>query len=166
MKKLALLAAAGAVISAPAMAAPGNTDSATGAATAEVVAPITITHDLNAALDFGTFTAGTAVGTVTVSQLGVGTTTGDAIHVAGSVESADSFTVTGDANRGFNLTATNGSVSNAGGATMNFTTDIAASGTLDATGSASVTVGGTLSVAASQAPGVYSGDYQVTATYN
>lgn len=165
MKKLALLAAAGAVISTPAMAAPGNTDSATGAATAEVVAPIAITHDTGAALNFGKFTAGPNPGSVTVTSASVVTTTGDAIHVAGSTESADSFTVTGDPTRGFSLTATGGSVTN-GTASMSFTTSIAAGGTLDASGTANVRVGGTLSVGVNQDPGVYDGDYEVTATYN
>ncbi|MFL0354956.1 DUF4402 domain-containing protein [Erythrobacter sp. GH1-10] len=166
MKKLAILAVAGAAISTPALAAPGNTDTATGAATAEVVAPITITHTVGAVLDFGTFTAGTAAGTVTVDQAGVGSTTGDAVHVATSVESADAFTVSGDANRGFDIVAAGGTVAELGGATMAFTTDAPATGTLDGTGAASFTVGGTLSVAANQTPGVYSGSYVVTATYN
>lgn len=166
MKKLAILAVAGAAISTPAFAAPGNTDSATGSATAEVVAPITITHDLNAVLDFGTFTAGTAVGTVIVDQSGNGSTTGDAVHVSTSSESADSFTVTGDANRGFDIVAGAGTVQQTGGATMSFTTDAPATGTIGAGGSVGFSVGGTLSVAANQAPGVYSGSYSVSVTYN
>lgn len=161
-----LMAVAAAAISTPAIAAPGNTDTATGAATAEVVAPITITHDTGAVLDFGTFTAGTAAGTVTVTQGGAGSTTGDAVHVATSTESADSFTVTGGANRGFDILAVGGTVAETGGATMAFTADAPASGTLDGTGSTSFSVGGTLVVAANQTPGVYSGSYVVTATYN
>jgi Mat/Ecp fimbriae major subunit len=166
LKKLAILAVASAALSTPAIAAPGNTDSATGAATAEVVAPITITHDAGAMLDFGTFTAGTAAGTVSVDQAGNGSTTGDAVHVATSVESADAFTVTGGASRGFDIVAGGGTVTEPSGATMAFTTDAPATGTLDATGSASISVGGTLTVAANQTPGVYTGSYSVTATYN
>ncbi len=55
MKKILLFAAAAATISTPAFAAPGDTADATGAATAEVVAPITITHVSGASLNFGKF---------------------------------------------------------------------------------------------------------------
>lgn len=165
MKKLIIVAGAAAMFATPAMAAPGNSDDATGAATAEVVAPITITHDAGAVLNFGTFTAGTATGTVTVSQAGAGSAAGDAVLLSTSTESADAFTVTGDAGRNFDIVATDGTVTTAGGATMSFTTDAPASGTITG-GSVGFSVGGTLSVGANQAAGSYSGSYTVTATYN
>ena len=166
MKKLIMIAAASTVFATPAMAEPGNTDQATGRATAEVVAPITIIHDTGAVLNFGTFTAGTAAGSVTVTQGGVPSATGDAVHVATSTSSADSFTVYGDGGRSFDIVAAGGSVSEAGGASMTFTTDAPGTGTIGAGGSTGFSVGGTLSVNANQAPGVYVGSYVVTATYN
>lgn len=166
MKKLIIVAGVTAMFATPAMAAPGNSDDATGAATAEVVAPITITHNTGAVLDFGTFTAGTAVGQVIVDQAGVGSTTGDAVHVATSTESADAFTVTGDAGRSFDIVATGGSVTTSGGAMMTFTTDFPATGSIGSGGTVGFTVGGTLSVGVNQAAGSYSGSYTVTATYN
>lgn len=166
MKKLIIVAGAAAMFATPVLAAPGNSDEATGAATAEVVAPITITHDTDAVLNFGTFTAGTAVGSVTVDQAGVASDSGDAVLVSTSTESADSFTVSGDADRGFDIVATGGTVTTAGGASMSFTTDAPASGTIGTGGSVGFNVGGTLSVGISQAPGSYSGSYTVTATYN
>lgn len=165
MKKIALLAAGFAIASTPAFAAPGDTDTATGSATAEVVAPISVTHDTGAVLDFGTFTPGTAAGTVVITQAGVSSVTGDVVMMSGSTESADAFTVTGGANRAFSITATNGSVTS-GANSMAFVTDVAASGLLDGTGTDNFAVGGTLSVAANQAAGSYTGSYTVEVTYN
>ena len=165
MKKLLLVAAAGAALATPAVAAPGNSDSADGVATATVVSPISIEHDLGASLSFGTITAGDTGGTVVVTRGGAGSATGEVTLMPDSVESADSFTVTGDANRDFGISATGGTVSD-GTNTMNFTTNARANHTLDGTGTATFTVGGTLTVGGAQAPGAYTGTYSVTVTYN
>lgn len=165
MKKLIVLAATAAFISTSAAAAPGDTATAQGAATAEVVAPITLTHVNGAALNFGTFTTGDAGGTVIVDQAGVGTATGEVTLLGGSVEAADAFTVSGDANRTFTVAAAGGSVSN-GADTMNFTTSAASSGTLNASGTAAFSVSGTLSIAGGESAGTYSGSYNVTVAYN
>lgn len=165
MKKLIILAAAAAFIATPAAAAPGDTSTAQGAATAEVVAPITLEHVSGAALNFGTLTTGDAGGTVVVDQSGVGTTTGEVTLLGGSVEAADSFTVAGDANRAFTIATAGGSVTN-GTDTMNFTTTAATSGALDASGAAAFSVGGTLSIAGGESAGNYTGSYDVTVAYN
>lgn len=165
MKKLIIALAATTVLAVPAYAAPGNSDEATGAATAEVVAPLTITHDTDAVLSFGTFTAGGAGGTVVVTRGGAGSATGEVNLLAGSVESSDSFSVEGDADRRFSITTTDSTV-DFGTFSMDFVTDARANHDLDATGNASFTVGGTLTVGADQEPGVYEGDYTVTVAYN
>lgn len=165
LKKILLVAASLAALSSPAMAAPGNSDQADGTATAEVVAPITITHAPADSLNFGIFTAGTAGGLITVPASGVTTAGGDVTLLTGSTETADYFTVSGDAGRSFSISAGNGTV-DSGANSMSFTTLSALSGTLDGTGSAGIFVGGTLSVGASQAPGVYTGTYTVTVAYN
>lgn len=165
MKKFIVLAASAAFIAAPAAAAPGDTSTAQGAATAEVVAPITLEHVNGAALNFGTFTTGDAGGTVSVDQAGVGTASGEVTLLGGSVEAADAFTVAGDANRAFTITTAGGAVSN-GTDSMNFITSAAASGTLDASGSAGFSVGGTLSIAGGESAGSYVGSYNVTVAYN
>lgn len=155
MKKIILAAAIAALTATPALAA---TD--TGSATANVVAPITLTHDVGAVLDFGTFApaAGQMVVT-TAGAVGAGSLT-----QLGTV-AADSFTVGGDANRGFSISATGGTISN-GTSTMSFTTDYAAGGTLDGSGAASFSVGGTLSVAGTETAGTYTGTYNATVEYN
>lgn len=168
MKKIVLFAAASglAIAAVPAAAAPGDTSTASGVATATVVSPITLTHTPGAALNFGTLTSGTAGGTVVVTAAGAGSSTGEVTLVSGSTATADAFTVTGDAARSFSIATTAGSVS-AGANSMAFTTAAsAATGVLGAGGSASFTVGGTLTVAGNQAPGAYTGTYSATVAYN
>ncbi|MCA0909269.1 DUF4402 domain-containing protein [Qipengyuania gaetbuli] len=166
MKKIVLAAAmTSAVFAVPAAAAPGDTASANGTANARIVAPIAITHDSGSALDFGTMTAGTG-GTVVVTPAGAGSKTGDVILIAGSTNAADSFTVTGEANRGFAIVVTGGSVTS-GTNSMTFTTSLASnSGNLGAGGSTQFSVGGTLTVGSGQAAGSYTGSYGATVTYN
>lgn len=162
MKKI-ILATFVAAFAVPAVAAPGDTDTTQGTATAEIVAPIAITHDSGASLNFGTVASGDA-GTVVVSQAGALGGGSTATTLTGSTYSADSFTVTGDAGRSFSITTTGGNVTS-GTDTMAFTTDAPASGTLTG-GTASFSVGGTLTVGANQAAGSYSGSYDATVTYN
>lgn len=163
MKKALVLAALAAVVSSPALAAPDSaTDS--GSATATVVAPITLTHDAGAVLSFGSFTTGTTGGTVVVTRAGNGSATGDVTLVAGSTESSDSFTVTGDADRAFQVTALAGVVSNAG-TDMAFVPNAALNHTLTG-GSVQFRVGGTLTVLGTEPAGTYTGTYAVTAAYN
>ena len=169
MKKFAILPVfALAAISAPAFAAPGDSDTENGAATAEVVAPITLTHVTGAVLDFGTFTTGDTGGTVVVTRGGNGSATGDVTLVQGSLEAADQFTVEGDPGRRFSITTGAGSVSNGAPTpvTMAFTTNARGNHTLDASGDASFSVGGTLTVAGGEPAGVYTGSYAVTVAYN
>ncbi len=165
VKKIVLVAAALAVFSTPALAAPGNSSTADGAATAEVVAPLTLTHTPGAVLNFGTLTSGTGGGTVVVTRAGNGTAGGDVTLMPGSVESADQFSVEGDATRRFSIDAGAGSVTS-GANSMAFTTDARANHTLDAAGVATFSVGGTLTVGADQPEGIYTGVYTVTVAYN
>lgn len=165
MKKFVIASAIIVLSSGSAFAASGNTSTATGAATAEVVQPIVLTHDTGAVLGFGKFTAGTG-GTVVVTSGGVGSVTGDVGFVPASTNSADSFSVTGDKGRSYSISTGSGTVTS-GLNSMSFTTSpSAATATLSSSGAGSFTVGGTLTVAPSQAVGVYTGSYSATVTYN
>ena len=145
--------------------AAGNSSTATGTATAMVVAPLTIQHSTGTALNFGKFTAGTG-GTVVVSTASVGSTTAGVAFVPGSSVQADQFFLTGDPGRNFAISASGGSIA-AGASSMGFSVSLAAStGTLDSHGLGNFFVGGTLTVANNQAIGSYSGTYSVTVTYN
>lgn len=166
MKKI-VLAAFAAAIAVPAAAAPGDTATDAGSATATIIAPITLTHTPGAALAFGTIIPDTAAaGSVTVTAAGAGSDDGTATLVAGSVNTADSFDVTGDPSRLFDITTTGGTVSN-GTQTMIFeTSPSVGSAIISAGGTSAFTVGGTLSVDAAQAAGDYTGTYDATVTYN
>jgi len=162
MKKLLIAATLVAFSSTGAYAA-GNTSTATGSASAIVVAPLTLTHTTGAALNFGKFTTG--AGTVVITAAGAQSATGGVNIVTGGAPAADAFKVAGDSNRTFTITTTNSTVAN-GAVTMAFTTTpSAATGTLVA-GAANFTVGGTLTAVGTEGPGTYSGSYSVTVTYN
>ncbi|WP_052761839.1 DUF4402 domain-containing protein [Aurantiacibacter luteus] len=169
MKKFAVLSAVAlTALATPAFAAPGDSDSADGAATAQIVSPITLTHVAGAVLDFGTFTTGDTGGTIVVTRGGAGTASGEVALLQGSLEAADQFTVSGDAGRRFSITTGGGSVSNGAATptTMAFTTDARANHTLDTAGAASFSVGGTLTVLGGEPAGTYTGSYAVTVAYN
>lgn len=161
MKKIVLAAVIAAVSATPAFAA-GNTDSEQGVASATVVAPIVLTHTTGAELNFGRFTSD--AGTITVTTVGGRTSTGPAL-LTGTTPTADAFTVEGDANRGYDIVTGGGNVTETGGTTMAFTTSAAASGTLDGTGNDGFSVGGTLTVTGGEPAGLYTGNYNVTVTY-
>jgi Domain of unknown function (DUF4402) len=165
VKKIILASAIALVSASPAFAASGNTSTATGSATATVVQPIVLTHTSGAALGFGRFTTGTG-GSVTVSAAGVGSVGGDVAFVPGSTNSADAFSVTGDASRSFSISTGAGSVTD-GTTSISFSTSpSAATGTLSAGGTATFSVGGQLTLAGTEAAGSYAGTYSATVTYN
>ncbi|WP_292931260.1 DUF4402 domain-containing protein [Novosphingobium sp. PASSN1] len=164
MKKIILASAIALISATPAFAASGNSSTASGSATATIVEPIVLTHTSGAALGFGRFTTGTG-GSVTVSAAGVGTAGGDVAFVPGSTNSADAFTVAGDAGRSFSISTGSGTVTD-GTTTIGFTTaPSAATGTLTG-GAASFSVGGVLTLAGTEAAGAYTGSYSATVTYN
>ena len=141
------------------------TASTTGSATATILSPIVVMHTLGAALSFGKFTPGTG-GTVLVTPAGAASATGGVVIISGSSGKADAFTVEGDPNRGYAVIAASGTVSS-GTASMAFTTvPSAATATLSAAGAGGFTVGGTLSVPATIAAGIYTGSYSVTVNDN
>lgn len=145
-------------------AASGNTSTATGQASATVIAPIVLTHTSGATLNFGKFTTGTG-GSVVVTSGGAGSVTGDVGFVPGSTNTADAFALTGDISRNFGITTTGGSITN-GSSSMTFTTTPSAgTGTTSATGAATFTVGGTLTVGTGLVTGAYTGTYTATVQY-
>ena len=165
MRRLAV-AAMISVIAVPAYAAPGDTSTATGDATARVVLPLTIVHNIGSTLHFGTLTAGTG-GTVQVAVDGAGRPTGNVTLLPSDNTRADRFFVTGEPNRSFDVLTFDGTVDD-GGNSMSFTTlaSTGASGTLDSLGNLTIDVGGELTVLDRQPAGFYTGTYDVTVTYN
>ena len=163
MKTIALATIIALTAAEPAFAGP--TATATGTASATIVAPIVLTHPAGSSLNFGRITRGTG-GTVTVSAADVGSVDSDVSMVPGSTAAADSFAVAGDASRSFSVTTSSGTVTSGGNSLTFTTTPSAATGTLTAAGTASFTVGGTLTVSGTAAAGAYTGTYTATVTYN
>jgi opacity protein-like surface antigen len=168
MKRLLVSAAVlGLFYSAPAFAQAAPA-SATANANAEVVNTITLTK--TADLNFGKIAADTAQGTVTVSTTGGRTSTSPSLLIAGTTPTAAAFTVGGQSGLGYNISlaadpitlklATDNSKTMSADLTLSKT-----SGTLVA-GTDTLTVGGALTVGATQAPGSYQGTLQVTVVYN
>lgn len=170
---LAALIAATVACAAPcALAKSGNTAVSTGTASATVAAPIKLTAV--SALQFGTMAQPVTGGTVTVSPTGGYTTTGDLgadIAIAQStVPAPASFSVSGLPGAIFaasgvsQVTISNGSAK----MTLNqFTINGSFSGgQIGANGTVTFYIGGTLTVAAGQAPGNYTGTFPITVTYN
>jgi hypothetical protein len=167
MKKIALAALATVFAAGAAHAAPtGNSSTADGSATATIVAPIVLTHVDGAVLSFGTFTTGAGGAVIVSAADGTGNDTGEVGFVSGSTTSADEFTVTGEANRGFDIVTRNGSVTNGTDTMVVRPTPSAPTGTLDVDGNASFKVGGRLIVAGTEGEGVYNGTYEAEVSYN
>lgn len=145
------------------MAATGaQAATATGQAEVDIVAPVTITAGNK--LDFGVVAVGTTGGTVAIPNSADTRTCAAALTCVGTV-SRGSFTV--NATSGYTVALTvPATVSLTSGAnTMSATLSPSAT-TLAFTGSAqTLFVGGTLTVAGSQAAGTYTGTYNVTADY-
>ncbi len=167
--KLSLAAALALALAVPAGAA---TDTAT--ATAIVIVPIAIVKATD--MSFGKFARG-AGGTVTVSTSGARTASGTILSTIGSSPTAARFNVTGDNNATYAITHSGTTDLTSGSDTMALakfsdltaagaTSGNPATGTLDGTGAQSIYVGGTLTVAANQPTGTYTGTVIVAVEYN
>ncbi|PXX98336.1 DUF4402 domain-containing protein [Halomonas sp. LBP4] len=149
---------------------------ATATATGTVIEPIAITNAGN--LNFGQFARGDG-GSVTVATDGTRSTTGPILSTTGDTPAAAQFDVTGAADATYSIawsgdTLLTDSVSTetmalekisdltAGGAT----TGEVAVGVLGTGGTQSIYLGGTLTVAALQAAGTYTGSVTATVEYN
>jgi hypothetical protein len=145
--------------------------SATSSASATIVGPIAIAN--TAALSYGNVAVNSTAGTVVITPAGVRSTTGGCTlpAVTGSPTAA-SFNVTGAANYTYAITLPAAATTISSGAN-NMTVDTwtstpSSTGTLSAAGTQTLTVGGTLHVAGSQASGTYTSatPFTVTVNYN
>ena len=168
MNRLLVSAAVlGLVSASPAFAQAGASDNASAPASATVVAPISVTPRAETELNFGQIAAANGPGTVSVDENGLLTSATPDLVVAGSTGSAAVFDVEGAPDLAYSTTIPtpitltgpgtdmSASVSKSGGATN-----------LSGTGTDTFSVVGTLSVAANQTPGSYSGTVNVTVQYD
>ena len=145
---------------------------ATATASSTIVTPIGITKTVD--MNFGNVAINsTTPGTVVLAPAGTRTSTGGVTlpATAGTVAAAE-FNVTGANNYTFSITLPSTSHEiKSGSNTMSvtgFTSTPTPTGTLSATGSATVKVGATLNVSAGQAAGTYTSvtPFEVTVNYN
>ena len=145
---------------------------ATATASSTIVTPIGITKTVD--MNFGNVAINsTTAGTVVLAPAGTRTSTGGVTlpATAGTVAAAE-FNVTGANNYTFSITLPSTSHEiKSGSNTMSvtgFTSTPTPTGTLSATGSATVKVGATLNVSAGQAAGTYTSvtPFEVKVNYN
>ena len=173
MSKILRYAAAGMAMASLGVASTANAaTSDTADVTAEILTALSVAVDpADNTLDFGQIAPGASAATIVVAP--DGTMTGGCptqVICAGSTN-APSFDVVGNPNALVYVTFTNASetLENAALDTMTvgtFTTDGSGSLTLDGAGVGEFTVGGSLTVAASQPAGVYPGTLEVNVAYN
>lgn len=157
--KRALTGAAIAALAFNASVAEAATTTAT--AKARILAPLTIANTSD--LDFGTIVSGTGASTVAVSSAGA-VSCGTGLTCLGTTSAANfNLGGTSGANVTISVPASVNLTSGANSMTATLASS-AASLTLGASGG-SFQVGGTLSVAANQAAGSYTGTFTVTANY-
>jgi uncharacterized protein DUF4402 len=120
-------------------------------------------------LGFGTAFIGSSLGTVVVTPAGARTASGGVTLGSTSGVGAAQFTVSGIALLTYHITLPSSIALSSGGSSMTvntFTSTPSGSGTFPLAGTQTLTVGATLQVGAVQAPGTYSGSFNVTVSYN
>lgn len=143
-----------------------NSDSVNANASATVIAPVTLVK--TADLLFGAVVASTLYpGTVTVSPAG-GRIGSNLILSSADLGNPASFYLTGNPGVGFSINLPSSIILTGPGNSMQlttFTSSPASIGSFNASGNATINVGGTLTVGANQAAGVYSGSFSITVDY-
>ena len=170
--KYFLGAATAALLLAAATAASAAQATASVTATATVISPLTETVKTN--LNFGKLVLDNSAtgGTLTVATGGGRSVTGGVNLVGGASGPAGEVDFVGDTTNGapnpYNVSVdSSASLSDGNGHTMTASIASSPSGTglVGLTGSQAILIGGTLTVAAAQAPGAYTGSFNVTGTY-
>lgn len=141
---------------------------ARGLAKAKIVAPITIAHVQDAALDFGALVSPAAPATVTIAADGTVTDSTGLQRVQGVATSADQFTVSGMVNDSTNYQVKlPGEVTLSDGNSHTMLVDGFVASTLDKSiaVNAPLSVGGTLHIGQDQPAGEYQANYNVSITY-
>ena len=143
---------------------------ATASASATIIAPITLTKDVD--LQFGSLAAGAAAGTVTIDASVTPNRTGTNVTLStiGAAPTAARYTVTGTAGYTYLIGFPSRSVTIINGSNNMLVDNLVSSkvsdiGTL--TGGTDIFyVGGRLNVAIAQIPGTYTGTFTVNVNYN
>ncbi|NLT02957.1 MAG: DUF4402 domain-containing protein [Bacteroidales bacterium] len=137
---------------------------------AKIIAPITIENTGSTPINFGTVSRASIAGSVTVTADETRTSTGGVSVLNSSSFSAAPFGVSGENSATFNITLpVNGTVelTRSGGSEKMAVNDFTHNSNLllSTGGTSTFNVGATLTVAADQVPGEYSGSFSVTVAY-
>jgi hypothetical protein len=144
-------------------------NAATAAATsrARIITAISITKVAD--LKFGDVVPGASAGTVRMTPAGVRTSTGGTTLGNTATAGPSSFNVAGQPNATYQIVLPNLVTVASGASTMRvntFRSTPTSPGNLGAAGSQTLAVGATLHVAAAQAAGTYTANFNVTVSYN
>ncbi len=125
----------------------------------------------SADLNFGNIIASGALGTVVLPPEGPRSATGGAALASGGNVGPAIFTVVGEPGINYTISMPPGLALTGPGVPLNVSltsspTTSPGAGLLDGSGQQTLKVGGTLTVAANQLPGAYSGTFNVTVAYN
>jgi hypothetical protein len=169
MRAVFRITAAGLAIASLGLASAASAATDSAQVEAEILTALTVTVDANAdTLDFGAIAESGTGGTVTVSPTNAQTCS--AGLVCDGNTAVPNFDIQGVAGSVVNISVVNASetLTGPGAATMavNAFTLSTNQVTLDGTGAGDFDVGGTLTVAAAQAPGTYNGTLTVEVIYN
>lgn len=144
------------------------TRTATANVRTAIIAPLSITKAND--LSFGNIVPSATAGSVTINQVSGAATKTGGVTLFGTANHAASFNVTGSG--GHNYVITVGAaptLTRAGGTQTMKVTALVLNGAktraMPATGKATLTLGGTLAVAANQVAGTYSGTFTVSVAY-
>jgi hypothetical protein len=137
---------------------------------AKVIAPISLVNTGSQNLDFGTISRSSVSGSVTVTPSGQRSSTGGVSILSSSLFYSAPFSVSGENNASFNLTLPDNDdvkMTRTGGTeemeVTNFTHNSGL--VLSSSGTATFSVGATLSLDADQVAGDYTGSFSVTVAY-
>lgn len=173
MKSILRTAAAGVALATFGIASGASAQTtASATADAEILAALSIVVDGTAnSLDFGTVAIGNIGGPASLVVAPDGTRTGCTTQViCGGTAAAPLFHIDGLPAEVVDITLPATVPLNSGGNSMQVGTFVTSLGgtqaTLDAAGEESFSLGGTLTIAANQSPGVYTGTINVSVAYN
>ena len=167
MKSILRLTAAGVALAALGVSSNAMAATATAPATATILQPLAVTLDAtNNKLDFGTIALnGVPGGTVALTTANVRTCSGTLTCVGSTM--VPNFDITGSASVPVSITVPASITLTSGANSMTATLTSSSAGlTLSGTGTGTFDVGGTLTVGASQAAGVYSTTMTITVLYS
>jgi Domain of unknown function (DUF4402) len=167
MKKTLIGAAIVAAVTFTHAASAQNTASASFSVGAHIVSPLSIVKVTD--MNFGDVVPSVAGGSVVLSTAGVATPAGVNLGNGGAARTAATFTVSGQSGYTYAITLPGSStISDGATHTMSvgsFTSNPSGTGAL-VSGTQALALGATLTVGPNQTPGVYSGSFNVTVTYN